>query len=59
MMDVFVIHDWIQLKGTGFPNYIYLENLFDLNTCVAVTMLSNFGRAEWSRLTKIRFANMH
>lgn len=43
-MDVFVIHDWIQLKETGFPNYIYLENLFDLNTHIAVTMLSNFGR---------------
>lgn len=43
----------------AFPNYIYQENLFDLNTCIAVTMLSNFGRVEWSRLTKIRFANMH
>lgn len=44
-MDVFVIHDWIDLKETNFPNYIYLENLFDLNSRIAVTMLSNFGRA--------------
>lgn len=43
----------------AFPNYILQENLFDLNGCIAVTMLSNFGRVEWSRLTKIRFANMH
>lgn len=45
-MDVFVIHGWVQLKGIDFPNYIYLENLFDFNSGIAVTMLSNFGRAE-------------